>query len=83
MIETLVENDISTRYPVGVAFFTDEEGARFPPDMLGSLVYVGGLALEQALEVEGIDGAILGEELDRIGYRGAAPCPGDSSTSFY
>ena len=28
---------------VQVAFFTDEEGARFPPDMLGSLVYVGGL----------------------------------------
>ncbi len=82
MIETLVENDVSTRYPVGVAFFTDEEGARFPPDMLGSLVYVGGLALEQALEVEGIDGAILGEELDRIGYRGAAPCPGIPPRAF-
>ena len=32
-------------------FFTDEEGARFPPDMLGSLVYVGGLALEEALDI--------------------------------
>ncbi|HJP15568.1 MAG TPA: M20 family metallo-hydrolase [Acidimicrobiales bacterium] len=82
LIETLIENDITTRYPVGVAFFTDEEGARFPPDMLGSLVYVGGLALEQALEVEGIDGAILGEELDRIGYRGSAPCPGIPPRAF-
>ena len=27
--------------PLAVAFFTDEEGARFAPDMLGSLVYVG------------------------------------------
>ena len=75
LIETLIENEIDTQHPVGVGFFTDEEGARFPPDMLGSLVYVGGLSLEEALEIEAIDGAILGEELTRIGYRGPAPCP--------
>ena len=47
-----------------VAFFTDEEGARFQPDMLGSLVYVGGLALEEALDVAAADdGARLGDEL--------------------
>ena len=34
----------TTRHPISVAFFTDEEGARFQPDMLGSLVYVGGMA---------------------------------------
>ena len=42
-----------TRRPLAVAFFTDEEGARFAPDMLGSLVYVGGLALEEALDIAG------------------------------
>jgi N-carbamoyl-L-amino-acid hydrolase len=58
-----------------VAVFTDEEGARFAPDMLGSLVYAGGFALEDARSIVGIDGAVLGDELVRIGYAGGAPCP--------
>jgi N-carbamoyl-L-amino-acid hydrolase len=62
--------------PVAVAYFSNEEGARFPPDMMGSLAYVGGLGLEEAYAIEGIDGTTVGEELDRIGYRGPAPCPG-------
>ena len=53
-----------------------EEGARFAPDMLGSLVYVGGMPLEEALDIVGIDGAIVGAELERIGYDGSAPIPG-------
>ena len=43
VIETLAENGVETEHPLAVAFFTDEEGSRFPPDMLGSLVYVEGL----------------------------------------
>ena len=43
--------------PIGVVNFVDEEGARFAPDMLGSLVFVGGLPLEEALDTVGIDGA--------------------------
>jgi N-carbamoyl-L-amino-acid hydrolase len=71
--ETLNAAGIVTRRPLAVAFFTDEEGARFAPDMLGSLVYVGGLALREALDVVSIDGKRLGDELARIGYAGAAP----------
>ncbi|MEE2768201.1 MAG: Zn-dependent hydrolase [Actinomycetota bacterium] len=82
VIETLEENDLETEHPLAVAFFTDEEGSRFPPDMLGSLVYVGGLGLEEALDVHGIDGAVVGQELDRIGYRGTAPCPGPAPWAF-
>ncbi len=74
--ETLIANAVTTRRGLTVAFFTDEEGARFAPDMLGSLVYVGGLALEQALDARAADdGARLGHELDRIGYAGPRPCP--------
>jgi N-carbamoyl-L-amino-acid hydrolase len=59
-----------------VAFFTDEEGARFPPDMLGSLVFVGGMAVESALDVRAVDDdARLGDELLRIGYAGNRPAP--------
>ena len=82
VIETLERNGVQTEHPVAVGFFTDEEGARFPPDMLGSLVYVGGMAVEEALDIEGIDGAIVGAELDRIGYRGTSPCPGPSPRAF-
>ncbi|MGH9213998.1 MAG: Zn-dependent hydrolase [Acidimicrobiales bacterium] len=65
-----------TRRPISVAFFTDEEGSRFAPDMLGSLVYAGGLDLEEALETVGIDGAVLGDELERIGWAGGTAVPG-------
>jgi N-carbamoyl-L-amino-acid hydrolase len=76
VVETLETLGIRTRRPISVAFFTDEEGARFAPDMLGSLVYVGGMALEEALDVTAVDdGARLGDELVRIGYAGAHPCP--------
>ncbi len=76
VIETLEQHGVSTLHPVSVAFFTDEEGARFQPDMLGSLVFVGGMALEEALDVRAADDdARLGDELARIGYAGPTPCP--------
>ncbi len=73
VVETLNGAGVLTERPLVVAFFTDEEGARFAPDMLGSLVYVGGLALDEALATVSIDGKVLGEELRRIGYAGDAP----------
>lgn len=73
VVSTLNDAGVSTRRPVVVAVFTNEEGARFAPDMLGSLVYVGGMELAQALDVRAVDGARLGDELQRIGYAGEAP----------
>ena len=82
VIETCKELSITPKRPLSVAIFTDEEGARFAPDMLGSLVYVGGLALEEALDAVSIDGKRLGDELVRIGYAGVAPCPGPAPHAF-
>ena len=76
VVRALDDAGVVTRRPLAVAFFTDEEGSRFAPDMLGSLVYVGGLPLEEALSTVGIDGAVLGDELVRIGWAGEAPVPG-------
>ncbi len=73
VVSTLNDAGLLTRRPIVVAVFTNEEGARFAPDMLGSLVYAGGMTLAQALDVRAIDGARLGDELQRIGYAGAAP----------
>lgn len=82
VLELLAERDVLTDRAVGVAFFTNEEGARFSPDMMGSLVHVGGMPLEEALDTVGIDGATVGGELERIGYRGALPCPGAAPHAF-
>lgn len=76
VIETCQERGIEPRRPLAVGIFTDEEGARYAPDMLGSLVYVGGMLPEAAHDVIGIDGTRLGDELERIGYLGTTPCPG-------
>src|SRR6266480_3346796 len=70
--EALNHADQTTRRPLALVAFTNEEGSRFPPYAMGSLVYVGGLALEDAYAVRGIDGATVGEELRRIGYVGDA-----------
>jgi beta-ureidopropionase / N-carbamoyl-L-amino-acid hydrolase len=76
VLETLEQHEVATRRPIAVAFFTDEEGSRFAPDMLGSLVFAGGMPLEEALDVVAADdGARLGDELARIGYAGPLPCP--------
>lgn len=70
VITTLQEPGFVPNRPIAVAAFTNEEGVRYQPDMMGSLVYAGGLSVEEALETAGTDGTILGEELERIGYAG-------------
>lgn len=82
VIETLAERGIVTDRPLAVAFFTNEEGARFPPDMMGSLCYVGGMTVEEAMSTASADGAVVGDELERIGYRGPLPCPGPAPHAF-
>ncbi len=82
IVETLRSAGVTPPRDLAVAFFTDEEGARFPPDMLGSLVFAGGMSVEEAHAIEGIDGATVGGELDRIGYLGAAPLPGVAPHAF-
>ncbi|MDP4973259.1 MAG: Zn-dependent hydrolase, partial [Ilumatobacteraceae bacterium] len=82
VIETCQQAGIVPQRPLAVGIFTDEEGARFAPDMLGSLVYAGGMTTEQAHDVIGIDGDRFGDELARIGYLGSVPCPGATPHAF-
>ncbi|MBS0445195.1 MAG: diaminopropionate ammonia-lyase [Proteobacteria bacterium] len=74
VVRRLNERDLATRRALVVAAFTNEEGVRFQPDMMGSLVHAGGLALEAALDARDRDGARLGDELARIGYAGEMRC---------
>ena len=82
VIETVIERGVRLDRPLAAAFFTNEEGSRFPPDMMGSLCYTGGLTVEEAMSATDADGLTVGEELDRIGYRGPTPCPGPAPHAF-
>src|SRR5882757_4835620 len=72
VVRALNDAKVTTRRPIAVAFFTNEEGARFQPDMLGSLVYAGGLGMNEADAAADRDGRSAGDELRRIGYLGPA-----------
>lgn len=73
VITTLNDAGIETHRPVAVGFFTNEEGARFAPDMMGSGVHQGALDIDEMLAVRGIDGTTVLEELSQIGYAGTIP----------
>ena len=70
VIETLKVSGFSPSRPVAVAAFTNEEGVRYTPDMMGSLVHAGGVSVDTVLAAVGTDGSVLGQELARIGYAG-------------
>ena len=82
VIETVMERGLDLDRPLAAAFFTNEEGSRFPPDMMGSLCYTGGLTVEEAMSATDADGLSVGDELARIGYSGPTPCPGPVPHAF-
>lgn len=82
VVATLREAGVQTRRPLAVAVFTNEEGARFQPDMMGSLVYVGALPLKEALTTCDAEGLTVQAELQRIGYQGTAPVGSPVVDSF-
>jgi beta-ureidopropionase / N-carbamoyl-L-amino-acid hydrolase len=82
VIERVIEANVALQRPLAVGYFTNEEGARYNPDMMGSLVYCGGMTAEAAHDIIGIDGTRVGDELERIGYLGPAPTPGPAPHSF-
>ena len=73
-IRALDDARVATRHPIELAIFTNEEGARFQPAMLGSAVLAGKVALEDAYAQRDRSGIRLVDELERIGYLGSEPC---------
>lgn len=70
VVATLRDAGLVPQRDLAVIAFTNEEGARFHPDMLGSLVWAGGLSVADAYAEKDANGAVFGEELARIGYVG-------------
>ena len=70
VVRTLNDHGIETEAPIEVAFWTNEEGSRFVPVMMGSGVFAGAFTLEHAYAATDTEGRSVREELERIGYIG-------------
>ena len=82
VIRTLNDLGIETEAPLEVAFWTNEEGSRFVPVMMGSGVFAKAFTLEHAYAATDTEGKKVGEELARIGYIGEQE-PGDHPIGSY
>ncbi|AMX01679.1 Zn-dependent hydrolase [Microbulbifer thermotolerans] len=83
VLRTLEDKGIKTRAPLELVVWTNEEGARFSPAMIGSGVWAGEFTLEYAHSRADKSGKTIGEELARIGYLGElAPEPGPVTAAF-
>ncbi|WP_288129016.1 Zn-dependent hydrolase [Microbulbifer sp.] len=83
VIRTLNDHNLDTEAPLEVAVWTNEEGARFSPAMIGSGVWSGNFDKEYAYARTDKEGKTFGEELERIGYQGEAPAkPRDLAAAF-
>ena len=70
VVRTLNDHKIETDAPLEVAFWTNEEGSRFVPVMMGSGVFAGAFSLETAYAAKDVAGKTVKDELGRIGYIG-------------
>jgi len=82
VIRTLNQHNIQTEAPIEVAVWTNEEGSRFVPVMMGSGVFCGAFTLEHAYSATDTDGKNVKDELTRIGYIGEQKC-GDHPIGAY
>ena len=82
-MRTLHEFQYETNAPIEIVNWTNEEGARFAPAMLASGVFAGVFTPDYAFAREDRDGRKFGDELDRIGYRGAEKAGGHALGAMF
>ncbi len=83
ILRTVHDLGIRTRRPLLLVNWTDEEGTRFAPPMMGSAVHAGATSLDEALATTDDDGTTLGAALDAIGWRGAAEPGAQGFHAYY
>jgi N-carbamoyl-L-amino-acid hydrolase len=83
VIRTLNDLGLETEAPVEVVVWTNEEGSRFPPCMMGSGVFAGKLDLAETLAKQDEQGLVVGEELQRIGYAGSRAVLGHPVGAYF
>ncbi|MBR9882355.1 MAG: Zn-dependent hydrolase [Oceanospirillales bacterium] len=74
---------IRTRAPVEVVVWTNEEGSRFPPCMMGSGVFTGQFELEPTLETRDANGISVDAALHQIGFAGESAVTGHAVGAYF
>ena len=84
VLRTLNDASIQTKRALEVCIWTNEEGSRFTPVMMGSGVWAGAFSLEHALESKDAEGIRVMDALEAIGYMGPTPCgPSANHPSYH
>ena len=88
IVRTLNDLGITTKRPIEVVNWTNEEGARFQTPMVAAGVFAGVYDLDWGLarptrEPGPGEGKTLGEELQRIGFAGPEPVGGREVDSYF
>jgi N-carbamoyl-L-amino-acid hydrolase len=71
LLRVLHESKTETKHAIEVAVWTNEEGARFAPAMMGAAYFAGKFTAEELLVRKDVDGIQLGKSLTEIGYAGS------------
>ncbi|WP_028226169.1 Zn-dependent hydrolase [Paraburkholderia ferrariae] len=83
VVRALNDAQAVTEKPIEICSWTNEEGARFTPAMLGSAVFAGAMPLADALAREDAEGVTLGAALDACGARGTRPVTGVAVDAYF
>jgi N-carbamoyl-L-amino-acid hydrolase len=83
IVRSLNDLKIKTRRPIEVVNWTNEEGSRFAPGMIASGVFAGVYAKEFAYSRRDGEGKRLGDELERIGFKGSEPAGGRPVHAYF
>ncbi|GEL50974.1 M20 family metallo-hydrolase [Acetobacter tropicalis] len=83
VLRALRDAGLSTRHPIEIINWTNEEGARFTPPMLASGVFGGVFTQEFAQSRADRAGVRLGEALEEIGYVGAEVCGEHPAAAYF
>ena len=83
IMRTLQDHQIQTDAPLELAIWTNEEGSRFVPVMMGSGVFAGKFPLSTALEATDAEGKRVRDELQAIGYAGTLPVGGRPVGAYF
>ncbi|HVM80646.1 MAG TPA: Zn-dependent hydrolase [Stellaceae bacterium] len=84
VVRTLNDLGYETEAPVEIVVWTNEEGSRFSPPMVGSGVFAGVFDLDYGLErPDNLTGVTMGAELERIGFAGPEPVGGRKVAAYF
>jgi len=83
VLRTLDERRLTTKRPLELVCWTNEEGARFTPPMVASGAFAGVFDVDWVLALRDDDGKVFGGELERIGYNGKTAVGGRGIDAYF